>query len=181
MAYLLSDPDVEHVLNVNGSSPRVGTNQAHSALTVILKPWNERATADIGEIRERIRKELSSYPESNVYIFPPAIIPGLGTSGGFEMVLEARGDASYEDLQNAVDTLKKYAPMVKAVTDLSTSMQADIPQLYFDVDRDRAKMQGIPVSDIFSTMKAFTGSIYVNDLKSLTYIEPRQPEPLLCP
>ncbi len=163
MAYLLSDPDVEHVLNVNGSSPRVGTNQAHSALTVILKPWNERATADIGEIRERIRKELSSYPESNVYIFTPAIIPGLGTSGGFEMVLEARGDASYEDLQNAVDTLKKYAPMVKAVTDLSTSMQADIPQLYFDVDRDRAKMQGIPVSDIFSTMKAFTGSIYVND------------------
>ncbi len=163
MAYLLSDPDVEHVLNVNGSSPRVGTNQAHSALTVILKPWNERATADIGEIRERIRKELSSYPESNVYIFTPAIIPGLGTSGGFEMVLEARGDASYEDLQNAVDTLKKYAPTVKAVTDLSTSMQADIPQLYFDVDRDRAKMQGIPVSDIFSTMKAFTGSIYVND------------------
>jgi len=163
MAYLLSDPDVEHVLNVNGSSPRVGTNQAHSALTVILKPWNERATADIGEIRERIRKELSSYPESNVYIFTPAIIPGLGTSGGFEMVLEARGDASYEDLQNAVDTPKKYAPTVKAVTDLSTSMQADIPQLYFDVDRDRAKMQGIPVSDIFSTMKAFTGSIYVND------------------
>ena len=170
MAYLLSDPDVEHVLNVNGSSPRVGTNQAHSALTVILKPWNERATADIGEIRERIRKELSSYPESNVYIFTPAIIPGLGTSGGFEMVLEARGDASYEDLQNAVDTLKKYAPMVKAVTDLSTSMQADIPQLYFDVDRDRAKMQGIPVSDIFSTMKAFTGSIYVNDFNMFNRI-----------
>ncbi len=110
------------------------------------------------------------------------------------MVLEARGDASYEDLQNAVDTLKKYAPMVKAVTDLSTSMQADIPQLYFDVDRDRAKMQGIPVSDIFSTMKAFTGSIYVNDFNLFNriyrvYIQaeapyriaPRQPEPLLCP
>ena len=86
------------------------------------------------------------------------------------MVLEARGDATYTDLQNAVDTLRRYASMTPAIADLSTSMQADIPQLYFDVDRDRAKMQGIPVSDIFSTMKAFTGSIYVNDFNMFNRI-----------
>lgn len=163
MAWLLDDPDVEYVLNVTGSSPRVGSNQAHAQLTVILKPWDERATTDIAEIRERVRDTLASYPECRAYVFSPAIIPGLGSSGGFEMVLEARGDASYADLQAAVDTLRHYAASARAIANLSTSMQADIPQLYFDVDRDRAQMLGIPVSDIFSTMKAFTGSIYVND------------------
>ncbi len=170
MRYLMDDPDVEYVLNVTGSSPRVGTNSAHAQLTVILKPWDDRKTEDIGKIRERIREHLAQYPESNVYIFSPAIIPGLGTSGGFEMVLEARGDATYADLQNAVDTLKHYAAQTGVIGSLSTSMQADIPQVYFDVDRDKAKMQGIPVSDIFSTMKAFTGSIYVNDFNMFNRI-----------
>lgn len=170
MEYLLADPDVEYVLNVTGSSPRVGTNQAHAQLTVILKPWGERKSGNISEVRERIREELSKYPESKVYIFTPAIIPGLGTSGGFEMVLEARSDATYADLQQAVDTLRHYASMSPAIASLSSSMQADIPQLYFDVDRDRAMMQGIPVSDVFSTMKAFTGSIYVNDFNMFNRI-----------
>lgn len=170
MSYLVDNPDVEYVLNVTGSSPRVGTNPAHAQLTVILKPWDKRETQDINEIRDRVRAHLATYPESNIYIFTPSIIPGLGTSGGFEMVLEARGDATYNDLQQAVDTLKKYAASAPAVAGLSTSMQADIPQLYFDVDRDRAKMQGIPVSDIFSTMKAFTGSIYVNDFNMFNRI-----------
>ncbi|MDE6581315.1 MAG: efflux RND transporter permease subunit, partial [Duncaniella sp.] len=170
MEYLLSDPDVKFVLNVTGSSPRVGTNQAHTQLTVILKPWNERHSGSIAEVKDRVQKELEKYPESKVYIFTPAIIPGLGTSGGFEMVLEARGDATYQDLQNAVDTLQHYAAMTRAISDFSTSLQSDIPQLFFEVDRDRAKMQGIPVSDIFSTMKAFTGSIYVNDFNMFNRI-----------
>lgn len=163
MDFLMSDPDVEHVLNVTGTSPRMGTNQAHSQLTVILKPWDERETGSIDAIMKRVSKELSGYPESKVYISTPAIIPGLGSSGGFEMALEARGDASYEDLQHAVDTLIHYASGCPEITGLSSSMQSDIPQLYFDVDRDKAQMQGVPVSDIFSTLKAFTGSIYVND------------------
>ena len=170
MEFLLADPDVEYVLNVTGSSPRMGSNQAHSQLTVILKPWEERSSEDISDVKERIHETLASYPECKIYIFSPSIIPGLGTSGGFEMVLEAKAGATYADLQNAVDTLKHYAASAKAITDLSTSMQADIPQLYFDVDRDRAKMLGIPVSDIFSTMKAFTGSIYVNDFNMFNRI-----------
>ena len=170
MAYLTADPDIEHVLNVTGSSPRVGTNQAHTAMTVILKPWKERKTQDINAVRERIRRDLSAYPESKVYIFTPPIIPGLGTSGGFEMVLEARGEATYADLQAAVDTLNAYARERPEFSDLSTSMQPDIPQLYFDVDRDKAQIQGVPLSDIFSTMKAFTGSIYVNDFNMFNRI-----------
>lgn len=170
MEMLLADEDVEYVLNVTGSSPRVGTNQAHSQLTVILKPWEERKTSDIKKVRDRILARLSEYPESKAYIFSPAIVPGLGSSGGFEMVLEAKGDATYADLQAAVDSLKSYAAEIPSVSGLSASMQADIPQLYFDVDRDRAQMLGIPVSDVFSTMKAFTGSIYVNDFNMFNRI-----------
>ena len=170
MDFLMKDPDVEYVLNVTGSSPRVGTNQAHSQLTVILKPWNERKTEDISEVMERVYTEFERYPESKVYIMTPAVVPGLGNSGGFEMVLEARGDMTYAQLQQAVDTLMHYARQAPELTGLSSSMQNDIPQLYFDVDRDKAQLLGVPMSDIFSTMKAFTGSVYINDFNMFNRI-----------
>ena len=170
MAFLTAEPDVQYVLNVTGSSARVGTNQARSLLTVILKPWNERQSERIDEVMNRVRTELSRYPESKVYLSTPAVIPGLGSSGGFEMVLEARGSMTYEELQRAVDTLMHYAGQRPELTGLASSMQGDIPQLYFDVDRDKAQMQGVTLSDIFSTMKAFTGSIYVNDFNMFNRI-----------
>lgn len=170
MEFLLADKDVEYVLNVNGSSPRMGTNQAHAQLTVILKPADERGNNSLAELRERVSSELSEYPEAKIYFFTPAIIPGLGTSGGFEMVLEARADATYDDLSRAVDTLRYYTENSPEFSGLSTSLQSDIPQLFFDVDRDKAKLQGIPLSDIFSTMKAFTGSVYVNDFNMFNRI-----------
>ena len=79
------------------------------------------------------------------------------------MVLEARADATYSDLQNAVDTLIHYASQSRKVTGLSASIQNDIPRLYFDIDRDKARLHGVQMVDIFSTLKAFTGSLYVND------------------
>lgn len=170
MTELLEDEDILHVLNVTGSSPRIGTNQAHSTLTVILKPWEERKTHDIAEIRKRVIDKLSRYPESTVFVMSPPIIPGLGTSGGFEMVLEARGEATYNDLRNAVDTLMTYAADCPEFEGLSTSLQAEIPQLFYDVDRDKAQLQGVPLSDIFSTMKAFTGSVYINDFNMFNRI-----------
>ncbi|MCH5221162.1 MAG: efflux RND transporter permease subunit [Muribaculaceae bacterium] len=170
ITFLQSDPDVEYVLNVTGSSPRSGANQAHSTLTVMLKAADKRGKNSLAELRERIAAEIAEYPEAKVYFFTPAIIPGLGTSGGFEMVLEARGDATYDDLKSAVDTLRYYAGLSKEFTGLSTSLQKDIPQLFFDVDRDQAKLQGVPMSDIFSTMKSFTGSVYVNDFNMFNRI-----------
>ena len=163
MAFLMRQPDVQYVLNVTGTSPRVGSNQSNSQLTVILKPWKERKETDINKTMETVRDSLSVYPESKVYISTPAVIPGLGTSGGFSMVLEARGDATYEDLQRAADTLMFYASQRKEFTGLSTNVTRDIPQLFFDADRDKIQMIGVPLADVFSTLKAFTGSIYVND------------------
>ena len=170
MEFLMNDPDVEYVLNVTGSSPRVGTNQARSQLTVILKPWGERDSEGLSDVMQRVRTEMSRYPESKVYLSTPAVIPGLGNSGGFEMVLEARGNTTYEDLQHAVDTLMHYASQRPEFSGLASSMQGDIPQLYFDVDRDKAQLLGVSMSDIFSTMKAFTGSIYVNDFNMFNRI-----------
>ena len=165
MAYLMEHPAVDYVLNVTGSSSRVGTSQARAKLTVILKPWEERKDGNMGvwEVMQEVREELETYPESKVYLSLPPVIPGLGTAGGFELQVEARGDATFENLVAAVDTLMYYASQSKAFSGLSSSLQAEIPQLYFDVDRDKAKFLGIPMADIFSTMKAYTGSVYVND------------------
>ena len=170
MNYLMSREDVEYVLNVTGSSPRVGTNQSRSQLTVILKPWEDRKSSNLRDIMEEIREELKKYPESKVYLSTPPVIPGLGSSGGFEMVLEARSDASYADLQRAADTLLYYASQRKEISGLSSSIQNNIPQLYFDVDRDKAQMLGVKIADIFSTLKTFTGSIYVNDFNMFNRI-----------
>ena len=170
IAYLMKNPAVEYVQNLTGSSPRVGTSQARSELTVILKPWEERDNTTIDEIMSQVKDDLAQYPEAKVYLSTPPVIPGLGSSGGIEMQLEARGDASFDDLVAATDTIMKYASQSKVITGLSSSLQAEIPQLYFDVDRDKVKFAGVPLSDVFSTMKAYTGSVYVNDFNMFNRI-----------
>jgi multidrug efflux pump len=168
--YLEKNPYVAYVQNVTGSSPRVGSNQARSELTVILKPWEDRKNTTINEIMEKVEKDLTEYPECKVYLSTPPVIPGLGTSGGFEMQLEARGEATFDNLVQAADTLMYYAQKHKELTGLSSSLQSEIPQLYFDVDRDKVKMLGVPLADVFSTMKAYTGSVYVNDFNMFNRI-----------
>ena len=168
--YLMSLPSVDYVQSVVGSSPRVGTNQARSELTVILKPCEKRGEQSIDAIMAQVKKDLSAYPECKVYLSTPPVIPGLGSSGGFEMQLEARGDATFEQLSAASDTLMYYAQQRKELSGLSSSLQAEIPQLYFDVDRDKVKFAGVPMTDVFSTMKAYTGSVYVNDFNMFNRI-----------
>ena len=168
--YLMQQPAVEYVQSVAGSSPRVGSSQARSELTVILKPWEERGEQTIDEVMAQVKKSLNEYPECKVYLSTPPVIPGLGSSGGFEMQLEARGEATFENLVNAADTLMYYASKRKELSGLSSALQADIPQLYFDVDRDKVKFSGVPLADVFSTMKAYTGSVYVNDFNMFNRI-----------
>lgn len=168
--YLMSLPSVDYVQSVVGSSPRVGTSQSRTDLTVILKPWEKRGEQTIDAIMAQVKKELSTYPECKVYLSTPPVIPGLGSSGGFEMQLEARGDATFEQLAAATDTLMYYAQQRKELSGLSSSLQAEIPQLYFDVDRDKVKFAGVPIADVFSTMKAYTGSVYVNDFNMFNRI-----------
>ena len=145
--YLKSLPAVAYVQNVTGSSSRVGTSQSRATLTVILKPWEERKGSGMGvaDVMEEARKEFYYYPEVKTYISRPPVIPGLGESGGIEMQLEARGDASWEDLISATDTFLLYASQAPELRGVSSALQSEIPQLYFDVDRDRAQFLGIPI------------------------------------
>ncbi|WP_102409161.1 multidrug efflux RND transporter permease subunit [Parabacteroides bouchesdurhonensis] len=170
--YLEKQPAVAYVQNVTGSSPRIGTSQSRATLTVILKPWEERKSSDmkVEDVMEAARKEFYYYPEIKAYLNRPPVIPGLGESGGLEMQLEARGDATWDNLVSATDTFLYYASKAPELQGVSSAMQSEIPQLYFDVDRDRAKFLGIPLADIFSTMKAYLGSVYVNDFNMFNRI-----------
>ncbi|WP_027136763.1 efflux RND transporter permease subunit [Gaetbulibacter saemankumensis] len=170
--FILQNPYVKNVQNVTGSSPRLGTSQARSALTILLKDWSDREDTEgqVDEIIESLREEFYYYPEARFYITKPPVIPGLGSSGGFEMQLQAKGDASFEDLADAVDTLLFYANQRKELSGVSSSLQNEVPQLYFDVDRDAAKFQGIPLSDVYNSMKAFLGTMYVNDFNMFNRI-----------
>lgn len=162
VSYIDHHEDVSFVQNVTGSSPRVGTNQGRTTLTVILKPWNKRKKG-VEEVMKDVQDEFYNYPEIKAYTSRPPVIPGLGNAGGIEMKLQAKSGATWDDLVTATDTFIYYATHSKELADVSTSLQSEIPQLYFDVDRDKAMMLGIPLSDIFSTMKAYLGSVYVND------------------
>lgn len=165
ITFLTEHPGVAHVQNVTGSSGKVGTNQSRATLNVILKDWTERAGEGytVNKVIEDARAEFSYYPEAKAYFTKPPVVPGLGSSGGFELQLQARSGSSFQELVDAADTLMYYASKDKTIAEISSALQSDIPQLYFDVDRDKAKFLGIPMSDIFSTMKAYLGSVYVND------------------
>ncbi|MDL2222128.1 multidrug efflux RND transporter permease subunit [Parabacteroides sp. OttesenSCG-928-N08] len=172
IAYLMGHPAVAYVENVTGSSSRVGTSQARATLTVILKPWEERKSSSmkVEDVMENARQEFYYYPEVKAYLNRPPVIPGLGESGGLEMQLEARGDATWANLVSARDTFLYYAAQTPELAGVSSALQAEIPQLYFDVNRDLAQFMGIPMSDIFSTMKAYLGSVYVNDFNMFNRI-----------
>lgn len=167
--YLENHKAVDYVINNTGSSPRVGTNQGRATLTVMLKPWTERSMG-VEEVMREAQKVFYDYPEARAFISRPAVIPGLGSSGGVEMKIQARSGASWEDLVSAVDTFTYYANKSKKISNVTTSLQSEIPQLYFDVNRDQAKFLGVPMSDIFSTMRAYLGSVYVNDFNMFNRI-----------
>lgn len=169
ISYLDSQPSVDHVQNVVGSSPRVGTNQGRTTLTVILKPWDKRKQSVEDVIREA-QKEFRNYPEIRAFISRPPVVPGLGGAGGVEMKLQARSGASWDDLVAATDTFMYYVDQTKELSNVSSALQPEIPQLYFDVDRDKAMALGVPMSDIFATMKAYLGSVYVNDFNMFNRI-----------
>lgn len=167
--YLNNHKAVQYVQNVTGSSPRVGTNQSRATLTVILKPTDER-NADVESVIKDVQKEFYNYPEAKAYVNLPPVIPGLGGAGGVEMKLQAKTGAGWDDLVAATDTFMHYATKSKKIANVSASLQSEIPQLYFDLDRDKAIMLGIPLSDIFATMKAYLGSVYVNDFNMFNRI-----------
>ncbi len=172
VSFILKNPAVKDVEHVTGLSPRLGTSQPRAKLTVMLKDWSDREDKEsqLNAIIEDVSAELYRYPEARFYISKPPLIPGLGDSGGFELQLEAKSGASWENLVAANDTLLYYANQCKELESVSSKLQAGVPKLHFNVDRDAVLLLGIPLADVFSTMSAFLGSINVNDFNMFNRI-----------
>ncbi|HEV7507879.1 MAG TPA: multidrug efflux RND transporter permease subunit [Thermoanaerobaculia bacterium] len=132
---------------------------------VSLDPWADR------EGNGRTAKELTvklndafraQIPEATVVAFLPPAIPGLGTSGGFSMWLQDKSGGSVEYLNQNLQKFLEAARKRPELATVNSSFRAAVPQVFVDVDRDKALKQGVPVADIYQTLQAFLGGVFVN-------------------
>ncbi len=130
-----------------------------------LKPWDERTTADLEarQIVNRVNGELRRLvPEATAFAVMPPSIPGLGTQGGFSFWLQDRsgGDLGFlnDNVQKFLDAARKRPEL----TGVNSQFTASVPQLYADVDRDKVLKQGVALGDVYQTMQAFLGGLFVN-------------------
>ncbi|PWJ42857.1 efflux RND transporter permease subunit [Sediminitomix flava] len=165
--YILQHPAVAFTQHLKGAG-----GQSRGQIIVILKDWEERQSHElhVDQVMEDIRQEFFNYPEAIVRVISPPIIPGLGEGGGFELKMQDRSAGNFQVLANAVDSLLYHTEQRKELTNVTSNLQNNIPSLYFDLDRDKAKLLGIPLSEAFSTLRAFLGSIYVNDFNMFNRI-----------
>ncbi len=159
---VLDTPGVTDMVTVNGFSILSGTQAPNQGLgVVILDDWAERphVNAIIGQLAPR----LAAIPEAIAFPFTPPPIMGLGASGGFEYQLQDRGAAGVEALQDVADQLVAAAQQDPELVGTFTSFRARVPQLFVDVDREKAQKLGVPLGVIFDTMSTNLGGAYVND------------------
>jgi hydrophobe/amphiphile efflux-1 (HAE1) family protein len=155
---------VANVVTVAGFSLLGGAAPNAALAIAVLKPWSERpGPQSVGGILVRLRPQLASIPGANVIAFNPPAIPGLGTSGGFDMRIQALEGQSPQTLASAVGGLILKANQRPEIGSAFTTFTASVPQIFVDVDRTKTELLGIPVSDVFAAMQAHLGSLYVND------------------
>src|SRR5207244_1552537 len=126
--------------------------------------WGERKSRaeQYQEIKNRLNQELGGLPVGTVFSFSPPAVPGVGTSGGFQFVLE---DRSGKDVKFLSDNLNKFLaaarkrPEIGLVT--STCIQS-VPEEYINIDRDKVLKQGVAINDVYQTIQAFMGGLFVN-------------------
>ena len=148
-------------LSINGFtvSPNAGV------IFVGLKPFKERRDPALGglAIADALNREFAQIQDAFVAIFPPPPVNGLGTIDGFKLHVEDRGDLGYEKLHAAAEELIGKAWKTPGLARIFTGYQINVPQLEADVDRVKAKSQGVPLAGVFETMQVYLGSLYVND------------------
>ncbi|MET0430706.1 MAG: multidrug efflux RND transporter permease subunit, partial [Microvirga sp.] len=165
-----SVPGVANVITVSGYSLLTGSPSSSSGLGVIvLKPWSERTTRETGlmAIYQRLREEYAGLPGANVTPFPPPAIPGLGASGGFDFRLEALGGQAPEELAIALRSVVVAANQDPRVARAYSTYSASVPRLFMDLNRTKAENLGVSVGDVFGTMQAMLGSLYINQFNYL--------------
>ena len=162
----LDQPGVEHAISFPGLSINGFTNSTNSGIVFAsLKSFDQRKDPSLsaGAIAMQLNAKYAALPDAFVVMFPPPPVQGLGTTGGFKFQLEDRASQGYEALDGAVKGFLAKASKAPELANLFTSYQVNVPQLYADVDRTKARQLGVAITDIFDTLQIYLGSLYVND------------------
>ena len=130
-----------------------------------LQPWSKRKTPSlqVSQILNHLQGRLFTIPDALILGFAPPAIRGLGRTGGFELQLQDRGGAGITTLETSAQNLMSRAASDPVVTRLNSTLRANVPQLFVDIDREKALSLGVPLGTIFSTLQTNLGSTYVND------------------
>jgi len=162
---LATTPGVQYYTSVVGFSLLSYVRSSYSAFYfVMFKPWGDRTTRSeqYQEIKARLNKRLATLPQGTVLSFSPPAIPGVGTSGGFQFVVE---DRAGRDVQFLADNLAKFMAAARKrpeIGSLSTTFLPRVPQQFADVDREKALKLGVPIGDVYRTIQAFMGGQFIN-------------------
>ncbi|KAF1684976.1 multidrug efflux RND transporter permease subunit [Pseudoxanthomonas broegbernensis] len=154
---------VEHEVAFPGLNPLQFTNTPNNGVVFFtLAPFGER-TASAEAITAQLNARFSAIEEGFTFAFMPPAIQGLGNGSGWSLFVEDRTRLGYGELQNAVQAFQGAASQVPGMGFPISSYQANVPQLDAEVDRVKAKAQGVPLTGLFETLQTYLGSAYVND------------------
>jgi len=158
---------VKHTLSVNGQSFLLNVNGSNfGSMFVILDEFEHRRSSELysDRIAATLRREFyQKIQEAQVAVFGAPPVDGLGTAGGFKLMVEDRGNNGLEMLQGQTLNLAEKANQQPALIGVFSMFRANTPQLYVDIDRTKCKTLGIPLSDVFNTLQTQLGGYYVND------------------
>ncbi len=163
---LANVPGVADVITIGGYSMLDGLQSSNGgAAIIVLENWDERAAPELhaAMLAATTTRDLQVFQEGIAFAFIPPPIQGLGSAGGFEFVLQDIGSAGFQQLQTIGDDIVFAGNQDPVLARLNNSFRANVPQIYLEIDRTKAKTLGIPLNDLFSTLQAYLGSAYVND------------------
>ncbi len=149
-----------------GFSLIAGTRAGNLGFSVgVLEPWTEREARGrtAAAIMAELQPQFAAIRDANVFAFSPPPIRGLGTTGGFEFELQDRAGKSPQDLAAAMRGLVFAANQAPELQRVFSTFQAEVPRIFVDVDRRKAKTLGVPLGEVFATLQTQLGSLYVND------------------
>ncbi len=164
-AQIRAIPGVANTVQVNGFGLLNGQGSNSAMIIVNLENWDDRPDPNqsANSILRQIFGIAGQEASANVIAFNPPPIAGLGVSAGVEMKVQQTGGGSANDLSAAVNSLVYAANQRPEIAQAYTTFSANVPKLFVDLDREKAKTLGAPINDVFQTLQAHLGSIYVND------------------